>query len=238
MLKPSDKLVSELVHNIHAKIASGEYAAGTRLRQETLAREFEVSRTPIREALRQLEAKGVISQAHRRSAVVCAPSSRDVRETYQVRAELEGLAAQLAAEWITDEQIDRLRQIHERFVRAVKELSVSRSDRSRRTSKASKEWIETNRAFHSLIYEACNNQRLRRMIADLNLGYTRTIMLSSSLGMDTHRMRRTIAHHEAILRALEARDSVESRRVMTKHILESSDFVIAWFENQARAGED
>jgi DNA-binding GntR family transcriptional regulator len=154
-----------------------------------------------------------------------------------VRAELEGLATQLAAEWITDEQIDRLQKIHDRFVRAVKELSVSRGNRSRQADRASKEWIETNGAFHSLIYEACNNQRLRRMIADLNLRYTRTIMLSSSFGMDTHRMRRTIAHHEAILRALEARDPAESRRVMTKHILESSDFVIAWFENHMRANE-
>src|SRR6201990_92978 len=113
---PSDtKLVSQLVERIHAKIALGEYAPGERLRQELLAEEFNVSRTPIREALRLLEAKGVISQAHCHSAVIRAPSAREVRETSQVRAELEGLASELAAQWISDNQLEDLRPIHNSF---------------------------------------------------------------------------------------------------------------------------
>src|SRR5882757_4426260 len=103
---PDIKLVNKLVEQIHDKIALGEYGPGDRLRQELLAEEFNVSRTPIREALRLLEAKGVISQAHRHSAVIRAPSAREVRETYQVRAELEGLAAQLAAQWVSDNQLE------------------------------------------------------------------------------------------------------------------------------------
>ena len=90
-------LVSQIVERIHAKIALGEYVPGDRLRQELLAEEFKVSRTPIREALRLLEAKGVISQTHRHSAVVRAPSAREIRETYQVRAELEQLVGGIVA---------------------------------------------------------------------------------------------------------------------------------------------
>src|SRR5580692_11455926 len=86
-----DKLVIQIVERIEDKIALGEYRPGDRLRQEQLAEEFSISRTPVREALRLLEAKGVISQEHRHSAVIRAPSTREVRETYQVRAELEGL---------------------------------------------------------------------------------------------------------------------------------------------------
>src|SRR5882757_3624862 len=123
---PDIKLVNKLVEQIHAKIALGEYGPGDRLRQKLLAEEFKVSRTPIREALRLLEAKQVISQAHRHSAVIRVPSAREIRETYQVRAELEGLATELAAQWITDGQLGELRRIHGQFVRSVKDLSAQR----------------------------------------------------------------------------------------------------------------
>ena len=77
-----DKLVIQIVERIEDKIALGEYRPGDRLRQEQLAEAFSISRTPVREALRLLEAKGVISQEHRHSAVIRAPSTREVRETY------------------------------------------------------------------------------------------------------------------------------------------------------------
>jgi DNA-binding GntR family transcriptional regulator len=231
---PDTKLVSQIVERIHSKIALGEYAPGERLRQELLAEEFNVSRTPIREALRLLEAKGVISQAHRHSAVIRAPSAREVRETYQVRAELEGLASELAAQWISDNQLEDLRAIHNSFVRSVKELSEQRSiaKRSERSLlKASNTWIDTNGKFHSLIQAASNNLRLRFVIDELYAGFTRNVMYSSARGMDTHRMQQNIDDHAEILRALERRDASGARRIMQKHVLDSGKFVIAWLEN-------
>jgi DNA-binding GntR family transcriptional regulator len=130
------KLVSKIVDRIHDKIVLGEYSPGDRLRQELLAEEFKVSRTPIREALRLLEAKGVISQAHRHSAIIRAPSAREVRETYQVRAELEGLATQLAAQWISDNQFEDLRAIHASFVKSVRELSGQQRNGPKRTERS------------------------------------------------------------------------------------------------------
>ena len=232
---PSDtKLVSQLVERIHAKIALGEYAPGDRLRQELLAEEFNVSRTPIREALRLLEAKGVISQEHRHSAVIRVPSAREVRETYQVRAELVGLATQLAAQWISDNQLEDLRTIHNSFVRSVKDLSRQRAEgkRSERSlAKASNAWIETNGEFHALIQTASNNLRLRHVIGELYVGFTSNVMYSSARGMDAHRMQMNIDDHEEILRALERRDGERARSAMQSHILESGKFVIAWLEN-------
>lgn len=239
MRKASDaKLVHELAEKIYSKIVAGDFGPGRPLRQEALAQEFEVSRTPIREALRQLEAKGIISHARGHSAVVRTPSSREIREKYQIRAELEGLAAQLAAKWITDDQLQALKDTHLRFARAVKGLSVERSG-NRRSAKGTsdvlsnpaKEWIETNAAFHSTIHAASNNLSLRRHIEDLNLGYIRNVMLTSVLGMDLHRMERNIRHHQAILDALSERDPVQSRRAMAEHIIESGEFLVAWFEN-------
>ena len=226
MRKVSDaKLVTELADKIYSKIVGGAFGPGSALRQEALAHEFDVSRTPIREALGQLEAKGVITQLRGHSAVVRTPSPREVREKYQIRAELEGLAAQLAAQWISDPQIEELAEIHARFARAVKGFGGARN------TAAARDWIETNSAFHALIHVASNNLALRRHIDDLNLGYIRNVMLTSALGMDLHRMERNIRHHQAILEALSRRDPAQSRRVMTEHIVESGAFLVAWFEN-------
>lgn len=233
--KSSDnKLVNQIVERIHSKIALGEYGPGDRLRQELLAEEFKVSRTPIREALRLLEAKGVISQAHRHSAVIRTPSAREVRETYQVRAELEGLATQLAGQWISDNQLEDLRAIHNKFVRSVKDLNSQRAA-SKRTErsllKASNIWIDTNGEFHSLIQAASNNLRLRHSINELYVGFTRNVMYSSARGMDAHRMQQNIDDHEKILLALDRRDAAGARQAMQDHVLESGQFVIAWLEN-------
>jgi DNA-binding GntR family transcriptional regulator len=239
-------LVSALAERIHAKIALGEYQVGSRLRQEDLAKAFKVSRTPVREALRQLEAKGVISHAHGHSAVIRAASPREIREIYQIRAELEGFAAQLAAQWITDEQLARLRKVHEDFVLAIEILEkqgnsqkprLSDKMRASRAVKFSKGWIETNAAFHTIIHEASNSQSLRKFIGDLALGYTRSIMLSSAMGMDMHRMRKNIKDHEVILRGLEKRDPTEARRAMSLHIRESGEFLVAWFENHSQMSD-
>ena len=78
---------------------SGALPLGSRLRQEALATEFGVSRTPVREALRKLQATGFVQLDARTAArVVRGPTAREVREAYEVRAELEGLAAELAAD--------------------------------------------------------------------------------------------------------------------------------------------
>jgi DNA-binding GntR family transcriptional regulator len=233
----SAKLIEEIAAKIRAKIASGEYAPGIRLKQETLAEEFAVSRTPIREALSRLEAQGIVAQEQRRSAVVSTPSSRDIGEMYQIRAELEGLAAQLAARWITDDQLASLRTSHDRFVRAVTALrkrnraSAKSADKAMR-SRASAVWIATNSEFHSTIAAASNNRNLERMLGEIRSGYTSEVMSTSSVGMDTFRMEANIRHHEMILSALEKRDPARSRTTMVEHIVEAGETVVAWFQNQ------
>jgi DNA-binding GntR family transcriptional regulator len=236
IVPPSEtKLVDRIVERIHAKVALGELRPGDQLRQEYLAEEFNVSRTPIREALRLLESQGIITQEHRHSAVIRGPSTREVRETYQVRAELEGLAAELAAQWISDNQLEDLAGIHERFIRSVRDLNTQKADqgpKSRRLVKASNAWIDTNKEFHTRIQEGSNNLRLRRVIDELYVGFISTVMYSSSRGMDTHRMRQNIDDHAGILRALEKRDGAAARKAMQGHVLESAQFVVAWLENQ------
>jgi len=238
MYSDDSKLVSELAIRISENILNGIYPPNSRLRQEALAAEFQVSRTPIREALNQLEAKGLVIQRKRQGAIVASPSVRDVRENYQVRSDVEGLAAELAATWITDGQLQRLRQIHEQFQNAVSQLNhyADRGDgedaAQAGATSALNQWIQTNGEFHALIYEASNNACLQRIISDLHVSYTRNVQSASALGMYKHRMENNIRHHEDILHALEQRDPKEAREAMARHIIESGEFVASWLDNQ------
>lgn len=232
MATSAEKLVGSLAERISAKILAGEYPPGSRLRQEALAEEFSVSRTPIREALRQLEVKGVIQHVPNQGAIVLAPNARDIREAYQVRAELEGLAISLAVEWITDEQIERMHNAQKRFAATVEKLTISaRMSNAKAHLKNVPSWVESNDEFHGVVIEASGNRRLRQLIRDLHLGFTRSVMLSA-LTMDGRRMRENVAQHEAILSAITRHDAIEARKEMTHHILRSGELIVWWLESQ------
>lgn len=232
MATSAEKLVGSLAERISAKILAGDYPPGSRLRQEALAEEFSVSRTPIREALRQLEVKGVIQHVPNQGAIVLAPNARDIREAYQVRAELEGLAISLAVEWITDEQIERMRNAQKRFAATVEKLTITaRTSNAKAHLKNVPNWVESNDEFHGVVIEASGNRRLRQLIRDLHLGFTRSVMLSA-LTMDGRRMRENVAQHDAILSAVTRHDAIEARKEMTHHILRSGELIVWWLDSQ------
>ena len=235
--KTNANLIDDIVDKIHARIVAGVYKPGVRLKQESLAEEFGVSRTPIREALSRLDARGIVKQEVGRSAVICTPHPREVREMYQVRAELEGLAAELAAQWISDDQLRRLRVTHDGFVKATKHLRATKTPRLRTMTgdpsvQAALGWTDTNADFHRTIMEASGNSSLLRILKEISLGYFQNIILTSAAEMTIHRMTANIESHSKILSAIEDRDSSRARKAMTDHILEGGAFVTSWFERQ------
>src|SRR6266446_3947929 len=160
-------LVDRLAAKIQARVLSGEFASGSRLRQESLATEFGVSRTPVREALRKLQASGIVQLEPRRGARVRGPSAREVREAYEVRAELEGLAAALAATRIRDEDLRRLRAAQAMFEDSSTRLRAWKgNDDPQPPTQAHSEWISGNDLFHLVILEAAGNQRLAATLTD------------------------------------------------------------------------
>jgi DNA-binding transcriptional regulator YhcF (GntR family) len=140
-------LVEQLVQSLEAAIASGTIPVDSWLRQETLAAEFEVSRTPVREALRVLQAKGTVDVVPNRGALVRGPTSRDIREAYVLRAELEGFAAELAARWIRDDQLRGLREAEELFQHRV-EAFLSETSEAEGMG-----WMHANDLFHRAVHE-------------------------------------------------------------------------------------
>jgi DNA-binding GntR family transcriptional regulator len=227
-------LVDRLASTIQARVLSGEIPTGSRLRQETLASEFGVSRTPVREALRKLQAGGLVQLEPNRGAVVRGPSAREVREAYEVRAELEGLAAELAAVRIRDDELHRLHEAQAMFGRSVATLLAWRRDRvgDPPPEDAHDEWIHANDLFHLVIQEAAGNSRLRATLADLHTSFPRDLTWIV-LGESSHLLEQNVAQHARILGAIELREPADARRRMTEHVRTAGELVLRRFEERS-----
>ncbi len=227
--------MDELAASIQARVLSGDIPTGTRLRQESLAAEFGVSRTPVREALRKLQASGLVELQPRRGALVRGPTVREIREAYEIRAELEGLAAELAATRIRDEELVRLRRAQALFRHSVATLLEWRGSRQpgeRPPADAHDEWIEGNDLFHLAIQEASGNARLRSTLADLHRSFPRDLTWIS-LEENARLLDENVAQHEGILRAIEQHDPASARRRMVEHVRRAGELVTRRFEERA-----
>jgi DNA-binding GntR family transcriptional regulator len=226
-------LVDRLAGAIQTRVLSGDVPVGTRLRQEALAEEFGVSRTPVREALRQLQATGLVELHPNRGAVVRGPSAREIREAYEVRAELEGLAAELAAGRISDRDLLRLREAQALFRKSVETL-IARRARRRAPWKDESVWVRANDLFHQAILDAAGNERLSDTIADLHRSFPRDLTWTA-LSESSRLLEENVEQHEAVLEAIEQRDSAEARRRMIEHVRSAGELVTLHFEQAAGA---
>lgn len=225
-------LVDNIAATLQARVLRGEIPSGTKLVQESLAAEFGVSRTPVREALRKLQAGGFVEVAPHRGAVVRGPSGREIREAYVVRGELEGLAAELAAARITEAQLDGLRASVELFRRSIGDL-VERRRRGgdRRTRTDLDRWTRANDSFHQGIQEAAGNRRLRATLFDLHRSFPRDLT-GLVLSESSRLVEENVEQHAGILAAIERHDGTAARRLMVEHIHRAGELVVLRFEER------
>lgn len=224
-------LVDRLAKVIGTRVVAGEIPSGARLRQEALASEFGVSRTPVREALRMLQASGIVEMHPNRGAVVRRPTVREVREAYEVRAELEGLAAELAAGRAQEPQLRGLRDAEALFRISCETLIDHRERREDATpwSDDVREWMQANDLFHRSVHDTAGNERLRRTIVELHLNFPRNLT-SIVLSGSSRLLAENVEQHAAILAAIEAGDGADARRQMAEHIRRSGELVTLRFE--------
>ncbi|WP_110686670.1 GntR family transcriptional regulator [Salinicola aestuarinus] len=183
-------------------IVDGHFAPGDRLDPVALARDYACSRTPIREALQQLEASGMVRVYPKRGTFVTQLGVADLIERFDVMAELEGMCARLAARRITQEELAGLRQAHESCRDC---LDGSDADR----------YYHANGTFHHLIYAASHNAFLTQEATRLHaiLKPYRRLQLHVH-----HRLQESFAEHEAILEAIERHDANAARRAIQQHV--------------------
>jgi DNA-binding GntR family transcriptional regulator len=224
-------LVDKLASDLQQRVLSGDIPSGTRLRQSALAAEFGVSRTPIREALRKLQAGGLIELQPHRGALVRGLSAREIRDAYEVRAELEALAAELAAVRIRHDQLDRLREAQEQFRDGLAKTVAAREVGAPDLEQALV-WGRANDQFHQVIQEAAHNEVLVATLTHLHRSFPRDlskIVLSES----TPLLRTNVLEHEEIVDALQHRDRDAARELMRRHVRHAGELVTLRFEQRS-----
>ncbi|WP_217274808.1 GntR family transcriptional regulator [Rathayibacter sp. VKM Ac-2835] len=216
-------LVDDLAARIRAKIMSGEIPIGAPLRQAELATQFGISRTPVREALRQLQTGGLIEVVPNRGAVVRVPVPWEVREAYEVRAELESLAARRAVDRLDDATIAELRSVNTAMYE--RSLAVAAGTAAERDGSA-------NDQFHGLIYQASGNTRLSRMLIEINDAFPRNVS-GLVLRENSRHREENFREHEQIVEAFVAGDRDRAAGIMREHVLRAGEHLAHWYERRS-----
>ena len=228
-LAGSDGPLSEgLVEELQRRIITGQIPVGTWLRHSAVAEEFGTSRTPVREALRILHAQGIVTIVQNRGARVNGHSGRDIRDIGQVRAELEGLAAELAATRMDDERQERMILAVRDFEAAIEDYKVDR-DRMFKPE-AAQRWREANEAFHSSIVAASGNPQIVASIASLSRRLPRNLSYSAYAG-NTRALIQNLREHDAVAQAITGKDGRAARRLMIRHVVASMEATARWTEH-------
>jgi DNA-binding GntR family transcriptional regulator len=188
------------------------------LRQEQLSARFEVSRTPVREALRRLAATGLVSFVPNRGVRVRQIAKDELRQAFMVRAELEALVTGLATPRMTKASLEALAAAEERFAELTEELldrRRSEADRTRLTG----DWVRANYRFHDVIYEAAAVPLVERIAKSAR----RTFLSRWSPGGPEidDLYRQNVYQHRAIRDAIAARSADGARALAHEHVLHS-----------------
>ncbi|MEM9880075.1 MAG: GntR family transcriptional regulator, partial [Pseudomonadota bacterium] len=201
MSKAKEKAYSR----IRAGIVSGELAPGQHLKEEELAELCDVSRTPVREALRQLESDDFVERRDNQRVFVANWTDAEIDDVFVLRAMLEGYAAGRAAQSISADALAALTTHHQAIVDAVGPNGRIDHD----------VFMQHNRAFHNIIIEAAGSQRLAIMLQRL---VEQPVVLRTLVSYSARDLHRSIEQHAEIIDALEAGDAVWATAAITGHI--------------------
>ena len=201
----SDKysLHGRVFNRLREDIISGKYKENEELRENTIASELGVSRTPVREAIKQLELEGLVNVIPNRGAYVTGISEKDIRDIYVIRSYLEGLCARWACEKQTDELADRLSEVVD-----LTEFYIEKENTD--------QILELDDRFHELLYQASGSRRLYGLLKDFH-HYVKPIRLQSLSNIE--RAKESNAEHRAIVEAFRRGDEEEAERLAHEHII-------------------
>lgn len=195
-------LHNELADRLRHMIVEGDLAPGEKLAEKELCGQFGVSRTPLREAIKVLATEGLVQLTPNRGCTVAKLTLADLDEAFPIMGALEALSGELACQHITDAELARLRDLHERMVRKYE-------------AGALRDYFKLNERIHQLILEAARNPTLSQMQLSLSGRVRRARYMAN---MSPARWAAAVAEHEKILEALSARDGKRLAVILKEHL--------------------
>ncbi|MFZ5645705.1 MAG: GntR family transcriptional regulator [Bacillota bacterium] len=206
-IEPLSQVRDKVYEKLREAILMGHLKPGARLVERKIAEQLNVSRTPVREAIRVLELEGLVSHLPRVGVVVAEIEEKEVIETYRIRAVLEGLAARLAAERRDRAIIDRLGSCLLTMEHCAQQGSIDRLEKA-------------HREFNDLIYRAADSPRLYSMLTSLTESVYRYVRIGYSL---PGRIEEAAGEHRRLFEALRAGNAHLSEQIAREHIENSSE---------------
>lgn len=200
-------LRGRVFYKIREDILAGNYSEKDELKEATISRELGVSRTPVREALRQLELEGLVSIIPNKGAYVNGITSKDIYDIYVIRSYLEGLCAKWACGNISAAQIENLEEII-----YLSEFHIEKGH-----------WdqiFELDNRFHLAMYEACGSRILEHILSDYH-HYVERVRKNTLSSYERASM--ASAEHKAILQSVKDKDEARAERLANEHIFKSID---------------
>jgi DNA-binding GntR family transcriptional regulator len=221
-LKTGPSLADQAFEVLRDLITSGGLAPGERVTERGLAARLGVSPTPVREAISRLIHERLLVRVDGRTLQVAAPSLRRLREMYLIQAALRGVAARLAAENATEQELDDISRAHEESVGEGDGLATPPASARRHE-------------FHQLIAEASHNPSLIDMIATAE-GFGRALRVRAQRAAGAEEsIRRAVREHQEIVAALRARDGARAEEIMREHTAWTGERYLTYAEAQGLA---
>ncbi|HET8591713.1 MAG TPA: GntR family transcriptional regulator [Nakamurella sp.] len=206
-----EPLAMRVYRHVWDLVNSGELAPGTRLREQELASKLDVSRTPVREAFRRLESDGILESRSPRGFVVANPE-REALTAYLIRQELEGLAARMAAERVTVQQL-----------RDLDDLLTEMEELAPAWPRSIDRMAAMHAEFHDTINQLADSAQLYKFIAQVSpFPVLQQVMRS----YDRESLARSMAGHRAILKALWDRDGDRAQHLVHEHLEHSKPVIV------------
>lgn len=200
-----------VAQRLRAMIVEGVIAPGAKLNERELSEALNVSRTPLREAIKQLAAEGLVELLANRGAVAAQLSTADIEDTFEVIAGLEALSGSLAAKRITDIQLREIKALHFEMLAAYERRDLSA-------------YYARNSQIHKAINEAAGNPVLSATYSQVN---ARLQALRFRSNQDEAKWSLAVKEHEQMIDALERRDSKELAAILTTHLTNKRDAILS-----------
>lgn len=207
-------LGAKVAGDLREDILNCAYASGESITETMLCQRYQVSRTPVREALRQLELEGLIKVTPNKSPVVVGISHQDMLDNFDIRISLEGMAAEKAAENIDEAGLAALKESLD-----LLEFYVMKGD--------SRNLGEADTSFHDAIYAASGSRPLRSVLRNSHY-YTRAARLGAF--RDGERAKKAYEEHAQVYEAIRAGDGKKARELATAHVCRAKEFYLARLE--------